>query len=67
MEFYNRLLLLRTHNVMACLAATATASLREALKAGPLCLQRTLDPKKISTIAMNYAHPRHEISLILYL
>jgi hypothetical protein len=51
MEFYNRRLLLRTHDVMACQVASATASLREVLKAGPLCWQRTLDPKKISTMA----------------
>jgi hypothetical protein len=67
MELYKRLLLLWTHNVMACQAASATASLREALKAGPLCLQRTLDPKKISAMAINYTHPRHGTSLILYL
>jgi hypothetical protein len=30
-------LLLRTHDVMACQAASATASLREVLKADPLC------------------------------
>jgi hypothetical protein len=34
-EFCNRLLLLRTHDVMACQVASATASLREVLKAGP--------------------------------
>jgi hypothetical protein len=27
--------------------ASATTSLREVLKAGPLCRQRTLDPKKM--------------------
>jgi hypothetical protein len=43
MEFCNRLLLLWTHDVMAYQVASATTSLREALKASPLCLQRTLD------------------------
>jgi hypothetical protein len=67
MEFCNRLLLLWTHDVMACQVASATASLREVLKAGPLCLQRTLDLKKISTTALNSTHPRHGTSFILYL
>jgi hypothetical protein len=53
MEFCNQLLLLWTHDVIACQATSATALLREALKAGPLCLQRTLDPKKIYAMALN--------------
>jgi hypothetical protein len=67
MEFCNLLLLLRTHDVMACQAASATASLQEVLKASPLCLQRTLDPKKISVMALNSTRPGRRISLILYL
>jgi hypothetical protein len=61
-----RLLLLRTHDVMACQAASATASLREVLKAGPLCRQRILDPMKISAIALNSTRPERRTSLILY-
>jgi hypothetical protein len=57
MEFYSRLLLLWTHEVMAYLAPSATTSLQEAPKAGPLCLQRTLDPKKISAMALNSTRP----------
>jgi hypothetical protein len=60
------LLLLRTHDVMACQAASATASLREVLKAGPLCRQRILDLKKISAMALNSTRPERETSLILY-
>jgi hypothetical protein len=67
MEFCSRLMLLRTHYVMACQVASATASLLEALKAGPLCLQRTLDPKKISATALNSTRPRRVTSLIRYL
>jgi hypothetical protein len=67
MEFYNLLLFLRTHDVMAYQVASATASLREVLKAGPLCLQRTLDPKKFSATALNSTRPRRGTSLILYL
>jgi hypothetical protein len=52
---------------MAHQAASATASLREALKAGPLCRQRTLDPKKISMMALNSTYPGRGTSLILYL
>jgi hypothetical protein len=59
-------LLLQTHDVMACQAAFATASLREVLKAGPLCRQRTLDPKKIPAMAMNSTRPERGTSLILY-
>jgi hypothetical protein len=59
-------LLLRTHDVMACQAASATASLREVLKVVPLCRQRTLDPKKISVMALNSTRPECETSLILY-
>jgi hypothetical protein len=51
---------------MACQAASATASPREVLKAGPLCLQRTLDPKKISAMALNSTRPKRGTSLILY-
>jgi hypothetical protein len=36
---------------MACQVASAIASLHEVLKAGPLCRQRILDPKKISAMA----------------
>jgi hypothetical protein len=52
--------------VMAWQVASATASLREVLKASPLCRQRILDPKKISTMALNSTHPEHGTSLILY-
>jgi hypothetical protein len=51
---------------MACQAASATASLREVLKAGPLCRQRILDLKKISAMALNSTRPEHMTSLILY-
>jgi hypothetical protein len=52
---------------MACHAASVTTSLREVLKAGPLCLQRTLGPKKISAIALNSTRPDRRTSSILYL
>jgi hypothetical protein len=55
MEFCNRLLLLWTHEVMAYQAVLATALLRDALKAGPLYLQRTLDLRKIT--ALNSTRP----------
>jgi hypothetical protein len=58
--------LLRTHDVMACQAASTTTSLREVLKAGPLCRQRTLDLKKISAMALNSTHPERGTSLIPY-
>jgi hypothetical protein len=67
MEFCNRILLLWTHDVMACQAASATTSLGEVLKAGPLCRQRTLDPKKTSAMALNSTRPERGTSLILYL
>jgi hypothetical protein len=67
MEFCNRLLLLWTHDVIACQAASTIASLREVLKASPLCWQRTLDPKKISATALNSTRPGRGTSLILYL
>jgi hypothetical protein len=51
---------------MECQAASATASLREVLKAGSLCQQRTLDPKKISAMALNSTRPERGTSLILY-
>jgi hypothetical protein len=51
---------------MVCQVALATASLREVMKAGPLCLQRTLDPK-ISVTALNSTRPGRGTSLILYL
>jgi hypothetical protein len=51
---------------MVCQAASATASLHEVLKAGPLCRQRILDPKKISTMALNSTRPERGTSLILY-
>jgi hypothetical protein len=47
-------------------AASAIASLREVMKAGPLCRQRTLDPKKISAMALNSTCPECRTSLILY-
>jgi hypothetical protein len=37
------------------------------LKASPLYWQRTLDPKKISAMALNSTRPGRRISLILYL
>jgi hypothetical protein len=61
-----RLLLLRTHEVIAYQAASATASLREVLKAGPLCRQRILDLKKISMMALNSTRPERGTSFILY-
>jgi hypothetical protein len=67
MEFCTRLLLLRTHDVMACQVALVTTSLREVLKAGPLCRQRTLDLKKISAMTLNSTRPGRRTSLILYL
>jgi hypothetical protein len=51
---------------MAYQATSATASLREVLKAGPFCRQRTLDPKKISAMVLNSTHPERGTSLILY-
>jgi hypothetical protein len=51
---------------MACQVASATASLREVLKAGPLCRQRNLDPKKISAMALNSTRLECGTSLILY-
>jgi hypothetical protein len=47
-------------------AASATALMRKVLKAGPLCRQRILDPKKISAMALNSTRPRRGTSLILY-
>jgi hypothetical protein len=60
-------LLLWTNDVVACQVASAITSLREALKVSPLCLQRTLDPKKISALALNCMRPGHGTSLIRYL
>jgi hypothetical protein len=54
-------------DVMACQTASATTSLREVLKADPFCRQRTLDPKKISVMALNSTRPGCGTSLILYL
>jgi hypothetical protein len=34
---------------------------------GILCLKRTLDPKKISAMALNFTRPRRRTFLILYL
>jgi hypothetical protein len=48
-------------------AASTTASLREVLKVGPLCRQRTLDAKKISAMALNSTYRERGTSLILYL
>jgi hypothetical protein len=67
MEFCNLLLLLRTHKVMAYLAASTTASLRDAVKARPWCLKRTLDLRKISVMVLNSTHLGRRTSLILYL
>jgi hypothetical protein len=64
--FYSRLLLLWAHDVMACQVTSATASLREVLKAGPLCRQRILDLKKISAMALNSTRPEHGTFLTLY-
>jgi hypothetical protein len=50
MEFYSSSLLRWLHEVMSCQVVSATASLIDALKAGPWCLQRTLDLEKISTL-----------------
>jgi hypothetical protein len=38
----------------------------EVLKVGPLCRQRTLDPKKISAMTLNSTRPECGTSLILY-
>jgi hypothetical protein len=51
---------------MAYQAASAIASLREVLKAGPLCRQRILDPKKISAMVLNSTCPERGTSLTLY-
>jgi hypothetical protein len=51
---------------MACQAASVTASLREVLKASPLCRQRTMDAKKISVMALNSTCPERGASMILY-
>jgi hypothetical protein len=67
MEFCSSSLLRWLQEVMACQAASATASLRDALKAGPWCLQRTLGPEKISATALNSTCPRCGTPLILYL
>jgi hypothetical protein len=58
--------LVATHDVMACQAASAIASLQEVLKTGLLCQQRTLDPKKIFVMALNSTRPERGTSLILY-
>jgi hypothetical protein len=47
-------------------STSAIASLHEVLKAGPLCQQRILDPKKISAMALNSTHRERRTSLILY-
>jgi hypothetical protein len=52
---------------MVCQAASVIASLVDALNASPWCLQRTLNPKKISTTALNSTHPGCRTPLILYL
>ena len=52
--------------MITCQAASATASLREVLKAGPLCRQRIRDPKKISAMALNSTRPDRRTSFILY-
>jgi hypothetical protein len=45
--------------MMAYQVASTTASSIDALKAGPWCLQRTLDPEKISVMTLNSTRPRH--------
>jgi hypothetical protein len=67
MEFCSSSLLRWLHEVMVCQAASAIASLIDALKDGPWCLQRTLGTEKISTAALNSTRPRHRTPLILYL
>jgi hypothetical protein len=67
MEFCSQLLLLWTHEVMVCQAASATTSLQDALIGGPLCLHRTLDPRKIAAMALNCTRPGHGTSLVPYL
>jgi hypothetical protein len=52
--------------VMASQAASVTASLREVLKAGPLCQQRIQDLKKISAMALSSTRPECGTSFILY-
>jgi hypothetical protein len=56
-----------THEVMACLAASTTASLRDAVKVRPWCPKRTLDLRKISVMVLNSTHLGRRTSLILYL
>jgi hypothetical protein len=52
---------------MACQAVSATTSLRDALKASLLCLQRTLDLRKISAMTLNSTCLGRGTSLILYM
>jgi hypothetical protein len=49
---------------MACQVASAIASLIDALKASPWCLQRTLDLEKISAMALNSIQLGHGTLLI---
>jgi hypothetical protein len=51
--------------VIACHAASATASWQVVLKAGPLCRLSTLGPLMISTIALYSSRPGRGILLIL--
>jgi hypothetical protein len=67
MGFCNSSLLRRLQEVIDCQAASATTSMIDALKAGPWCLQRTLDPEKISATALNSIIPGRGTPLILYL
>jgi hypothetical protein len=60
-------LLQRLQEVMVCQVASATSSLINALNASPWCLQRTLNPEKISTTASNSTCPGRRTPLILYL
>jgi hypothetical protein len=67
MDFYSSYLLQWLQEMMACQAASATASLMDILKAGPWCLRRTLEPEKIFVTIFNSTHPRRGTHLILYL
>jgi hypothetical protein len=67
MEFCSSPMLRWLQEGMVCHAASATTSLIEPLKAGPWCLQRTLDLEKISATALNSTRPGCETPLILYL
>jgi hypothetical protein len=67
MEFCSSTLLQRLQEVMVYQVASATTSLTYALKDGPWCLQRTMDPEKISTSTLNSTRPGRGTPLIMYL